>query len=80
MCTNHAGLGATNTVDFVLAVAGSLLGSTIGAQIGTCRIQGGSRLISSRSCWRSLVLLVCAKMLAGLLMTPSIMVALKGGH
>lgn len=69
---------SNHTVDFVLAVL-LLLGSAIGAQIGTAV---GKRLNADqlKIMLASLVLLVCVKMMAGLLMTPSIMVALKGGH
>ena len=69
---------SNHTVDFVLAVL-LLLGSTIGAQIGTA---ASKRLKADqlKIMLASLVLLVCVKMMAGLLMTPAIMVALKGGH
>ncbi len=69
---------SNHTVDFVLAVL-LLLGSTIGAQLGTAV---GKRLKADqlKIMLASLVLLVCVKMMAGLLMAPSIMVALKGGH
>ncbi|WP_456384931.1 sulfite exporter TauE/SafE family protein [Desulfolithobacter sp.] len=69
---------SNHTVDFVLAVL-LLLGSTVGAQIGTgiSKVLKGDQL---KILLASLVLLVCVKMMAGLLMTPSIMVALKGGH
>ncbi|MBU0664151.1 MAG: sulfite exporter TauE/SafE family protein [Proteobacteria bacterium] len=69
---------SNKTVDFVLAVL-LLLGSTIGAQVGTSI---GKKLKADqlKIMLASLVLLVCAKMMAGLLMTPTIMVALKGGH
>ncbi len=69
---------ANHTVDFVLALL-LLLGSTIGAQIGTSinkRLKGDQIKILLAS----LVLLVCVKMLYGLLVPPEIMVALKGGH
>ncbi len=69
---------SNHTVDFVLAVL-LLLGSTIGAQIGTKiskRLKGDQLKILLAS----LVLLVCVKMLAGLLMRPEIMIAIKGGH
>ncbi len=69
---------ANHTVDFVLALL-LLLGSTIGAQVGTSinkRLKGDQIKILLAS----LVLLVCAKMLYGLLVPPEIMVALKGGH
>jgi hypothetical protein len=69
--TNH-------TVDFVLAVL-LLLGSTIGVQLGT---KIGKRLHGDqlKIYLAALVLLVCVKMLADLLLTPDIMIALKGGH
>jgi uncharacterized membrane protein YfcA len=69
---------SNKTVDFILAVL-LLLGSTIGAQVGTSI---GKKLKADqlKIMLASLVLLVCAKMMAGLLMTPTIMVALKGGH
>lgn len=69
---------SNHTVDFVLAVI-LLLGSTIGAQVGTAV---GKRLKADqlKIMLASLVLLVCVKMMAGLLMAPTIMVALKGGH
>ena len=69
---------ANHTVDFVLALL-LLLGSTIGAQIGTSinkRLKGDQIKILLAT----LVLLVCVKMLYGLLVPPEIMVALKGGH
>jgi uncharacterized membrane protein YfcA len=69
---------SNHTVDFVLAVL-LLLGSTIGAQLGTA-VSKRLKADQLKIMLASLVLLVCAKMLAGLLMTPTIMVALKGGH
>ncbi len=69
---------SNHTVDFVLALL-LLLGSTIGAQIGTSiskRLKGDQIKILLAS----LVLLVCVEMLYGLLVPPAIMVALKGGH
>ena len=69
---------SNHTVDFILAVL-LLLGSTIGAQVGTA-VSKRLKADQLKIMLASLVLLVCAKMLAGLLMTPSIMVALKGGH
>jgi uncharacterized membrane protein YfcA len=69
---------SNHTVDFVLAVL-LLLGSTIGAQVGTA-VSKRLKADQLKIMLASLVLLVCAKMLAGLLMTPTIMVALKGGH
>jgi len=69
---------SNHTVDFVLAVL-LLLGSTIGAQIGTA-VSKRLKADQLKIMLASLVLLVCVKMMAGLLMTPTIMVALKGGH
>jgi uncharacterized membrane protein YfcA len=69
---------SNHTVDFVLAVL-LLLGSTIGAQVGTA-VSKRLKADQLKIMLASLVLLVCVKMMAGLLMTPSIMVALKGGH
>jgi uncharacterized membrane protein YfcA len=69
---------SNHTVDFVLAVL-LLAGSTIGAQIGTA-VSKRLKADQLKIMLATLVLLVCAKMMAGLLMTPAIMVALKGGH
>jgi len=69
---------SNQTVDFILAVL-LLLGSTVGAQIGTS-ISKRLKADQLKIMLASLVLLVCVKMLAGLLLTPSILVALKGGH
>jgi uncharacterized membrane protein YfcA len=69
---------SNHTVDFVLAVL-LLLGSTIGAQVGT-KISKKLKADQLKILLASLVLIVCVKMMAGLLMTPAIMVALKGGH
>ncbi|GAB4333998.1 MAG: sulfite exporter TauE/SafE family protein [Desulfobulbaceae bacterium] len=69
--TNH-------TVDFVLALL-LLLGSTIGAQVGT-RIGKKLKGDQLKILLASLVLLVCVKMLLSLLLPPDIMVAVKGGH
>ncbi len=69
---------SNHTVDFVLAVL-LLLGSTIGAQVGT-KISKRLKGDQIKILLASLVLLVCVKMLVELLVTPDIMVALKGGH
>ncbi len=69
--TNH-------TVDFILALI-LLLGSTLGAQFGakiSKRLKGDQLKIFLAS----LVLLVMAKMLFDLLITPHVMLAYKGGH
>lgn len=69
--TNH-------TVDFVLALL-LLLGSTLGAQIGT---KVGKKLHGDqlKILLASLVLIVCVKMMMGLLLPPDILIAVKGGH
>ncbi len=69
---------SNHTVDFVLAVL-LLLGSTVGAQVGT---KIGKKLHGDqlKILLASLVLLVCVKMLADLLMQPAILIAMKGGH
>ena len=69
---------ANHTVDFVLALL-LLLGSTLGAQIGTI-INKHLKGDQIKILLASLVLIVCVKMLYGLLVAPEIMVALKGGH
>jgi uncharacterized membrane protein YfcA len=69
---------SNHTVDFVLAVL-LLLGSTIGAQVGT-KVSKRLKADQLKIMLASLVLLVCVKMMADLLMAPTIMVALKGGH
>ncbi|HIJ78627.1 MAG: sulfite exporter TauE/SafE family protein [Desulfobulbaceae bacterium] len=69
---------SNHTVDFVLALL-LLLGSTIGAQVGT-KVSKKLKGDQLKILLASLVLLVCVKMLAGLLMTPDILIAMKGGH
>lgn len=66
------------TVDFVLAVI-LLLGSTVGAQIGT---RLGKKLNGDqlKILLASLVLIVAVKMLLDLLLPPGIMLAYLGGH
>jgi hypothetical protein len=69
---------SNHTVDFVLALL-LLLGSTIGAQVGTTlskKLKGDQLKILLAS----LVLLVCVKMLADLLLPPDILLSYKGGH
>jgi uncharacterized membrane protein YfcA len=69
--TNH-------TVDFVLALV-LLIGSTLGAQFGakiSRRLKGDQLKIILAS----LVLLVMAKMLLGLLLKPAILLTYIGGH
>jgi uncharacterized membrane protein YfcA len=69
---------SNHTVDFVLALL-LLLGSTIGAQIGT-KVSKKLKGDQLKILLATLVILVCVKMLAGLLMTPDFMIAMKGGH
>ena len=69
---------SNHTVDFILALI-LLLGSTLGAQFGAkiSRKLKGDQL---KILLASLVLTVMVKMLLDLLLTPDIMLALKGGH
>jgi hypothetical protein len=69
---------SNRTVDFVLALL-LLLGSTIGAQVGT-KVSKKLKGDQLKILLASLVLIVCVKMLAGLLITPDILIAMKGGH
>ena len=69
---------SNHTVDFVLALL-LLAGSTIGAQVGT-KVGKKMKGDQLKILLASLVLLVCVKMLAGLLLQPEILIALKGGH
>ena len=69
---------SNHTVDFVLALL-LLLGSTIGAQIGT-KVSKKLKGDQLKILLAILVLVVCVKMLAGLLLPPDIMIAMKGGH
>ena len=78
-CINVTIMQATSnhTVDFLLVLI-LLLGSTVGAQIGAkiSKKLAGDQLKILLSI---LVLIVMVKMLFGLLLEPSIMLALKGG-
>ena len=78
-CVNVTIMQATSnhTVDFLLVLI-LLLGSTLGIQLGAkiSKKLAGDQLKILLSI---LVLLVMVKMLFGLLLTPSIMLALKGG-
>ncbi len=67
-----------HTVDLVLAIL-LLLGSTIGAQFGarlSRRLKGDQLKILLAS----LVLVVMIQMFLGLILSPDIMLAYKGGH
>ena len=68
---------SNHTVDFVLALL-LLLGSTIGAQLGT-QVSKHLKADQLKILLACLVLIVCIKMLAGLLLTPDIMLAYRGG-
>ncbi len=69
---------SNHTVDFVLALI-LLLGSTLGAQFGA-KISKKLKGDQLKILLASLVLIVMVKMLLDLLLTPNIMLALKGGH
>ncbi|MEW6518252.1 MAG: sulfite exporter TauE/SafE family protein [Thermodesulfobacteriota bacterium] len=69
---------SNHTVDFVLALL-LLLGSTIGAQVGT-KVSKKLKGDQLKILLASLVLLVCVKMMADLLLPPDILLSYKGGH
>ena len=69
---------SNHTVDFILALI-LLLGSTLGAQFGA-KISKKLKGDQLKILLASLVLIVMVKMLLDLLLTPHIMLALKGGH
>ncbi|RLB84475.1 MAG: sulfite exporter TauE/SafE family protein [Deltaproteobacteria bacterium] len=69
---------SNHTVDFILALI-LLLGSTLGAQFGA-KISKKLKGDQLKILLASLVLIVMVKMLLDLLLTPDIMLALKGGH
>ncbi|MBU0966421.1 MAG: sulfite exporter TauE/SafE family protein [Proteobacteria bacterium] len=69
---------SNHTVDFVLALL-LLLGSTIGAQVGT-KLSKKLKGDQLKILLASLVLIVCVKMMADLLLTPDILLSYKGGH
>ena len=69
---------SNHTVDFILALI-LLLGSTLGAQFGA-KISKKLKGDQMKILLASLVLIVMVKMLMDLLLTPHIMLALKGGH
>jgi uncharacterized membrane protein YfcA len=79
-CINVTILQSTmnHTVDFILALL-LLVGSVIGAQIG---VRIGRRLKGDqlKILLSVVVLVVCGKMLLGLLMRPDVLVAYRGGH
>lgn len=66
------------TVDVVLAIV-LLLGSTVGAQFGA-RLSKRLRGDQLKIILASVVLLVMVQMLVGLIVSPSVMLAPKGGH
>ena len=65
-------------MDFVLALI-LLIGSTLGAQFGA-KISRRLKADQLKIILASLVLLVMAKMLVGLLLKPSILLTFVGGH
>jgi len=67
-----------HTVDFLLALL-LLVGSTLGAQIGA-RISRKLKADQLKILLASIVLVVMLKMLVDLLMRPSVLLSLKGGH
>jgi len=69
---------SNHTVDFILALI-LLLGSTLGAQFGA-KISKKLKGDQLKILLASLVLIVMVKMLLDLLLTPHIMLAIKGGH
>jgi uncharacterized membrane protein YfcA len=69
---------SNHTVDFILALL-LLLGSTLGAQFGA-KISKKLKGDQLKILLASLVLIVMVKMLLDLLLTPHIMLAIKGGH
>ncbi len=69
---------SNHTVDFVLALL-LLLGSTIGAQVGT-KLSKKLKGDQLKILLASLVLIVCVKMMADLLLPPDILLSYKGGH
>ena len=66
---------SNHTVDFVLALL-LLLGSTVGAQLGT-QVSKHLKADQLKILLACLVLAVCVKMSAGLLLTPDIMLAYR---
>jgi hypothetical protein len=79
-CVNVTVLQATvnHTVDFVLALI-LLFGSVIGAQLGA-RVSKRLNADQLKILMALIVLVVMVKMLLGLLLSPEILVAYKGGH
>jgi len=69
---------SNHTVDFVLALF-LLIGSSLGAQIGA-KISKNLKADQLKIILASIVLVVMAKMLFGLLMEPSVLLAYVGGH
>jgi len=69
---------SNHTVDFVLALV-LLIGSTLGAQVGA-KISKNLRGEQLKIILASIVLLVMVKMLFGLLLEPSVLLAYIGGH
>jgi uncharacterized protein len=69
---------SNHTVDIILAVL-LLLGSTVGAQFGA-RLSQKLKGDQLKIVLASVVLIVMIQMLAGLIISPAVMLAYKGGH
>lgn len=69
---------SNRTVDFLLALL-LLIGSTIGAQVGT-RLSRRLKGDQLKILLASLVLIVMVKMLLGLLLKPNVLLSYAGGH
>jgi hypothetical protein len=66
------------TVDLVLALI-LLVGSTLGAQVGA-KLSGRLKADQLKILLASIVLLVMAQILVGLILTPKLLLGYKGGH
>ena len=69
---------SNHTVDFLLALI-LLLGSTIGAQVGA-RLSSKLKADQLKVLLACVVVLVMVKMLVSLLLTPSSLLSIHGGH
>jgi uncharacterized membrane protein YfcA len=79
-CINVTVLQATvnHTVDFILALV-LLLGSATGAQLGA-RVSTRLKADQLKIMMAAIVLVVMGEMLYGLLVTPDVLIAYRGGH
>jgi uncharacterized membrane protein YfcA len=69
---------SNHTVDFILALI-LLLGSTVGAQVGA-RLSSKLKADQLKVLLACVVVLVMVKMLVSLLLTPSSLLSIHGGH